>query len=660
MSIQKGNKMIKDIKNNVKNKVESPLDLAKKSFESMFIQHETKLQNLSFIEDFYIPFDNNYAKSDKNKFLMELFGMIFLIEFKQNDIRIKKKTNFTVVEAFNVTHIFNNHSNDKDCCYLLLALRSTNGYIKSNIEIAQNAKFDINKFQETISQNDNYFQMTFNQTEFKDFITEFVLSKINKNVIKYENCGIIQPQQFLGGDFFIDKGAIYKADKNGLIPTLKKDVFIIANDEQCFKLPKLSDSNKTASDIAKNFIENTCESWGDNSIFALLIIGHMIMGLFYETFIDKKKGVPILVVSGVTGCGKSTMIENGNAMFGLDESFLIAGNSTVYGQMSLAQMINGSNICVDDLSDEVISSKSFGNFIKALYNGISRAKRGENKKTEKRKTCSQCVCSTNSTLNGIPEVINRANIITIMNNSLDVSKYHYLNEHKENRRDLSLILPKLLEFDVNEILNIHSELEEYLRQHISDTGIPRILSNVAYMWTGLKLLENVANYSLDELYSKIIDYARNVIETYKSLETPVDMLLNALLTLKNHGIIREHEHYKVFQPENDKIYLQFHKDTLLCAHNNFFRDENRKIKLKIFNNFLNCDNRVVNRGITGNFKGERRQSIIIDITNIPDVQEFSGYSLRNNNISNNHSTNLNTPLDELEAILNNLPSCKDE
>lgn len=652
--------MTKNIKNNVKTKIESPLDLAKKSFETMFIQHEAKLKNLSFIEDFYTPFDNNYTKPSKNKFLMELFGMIFLIEFKQNEIRIKKKTNFTVVEAFNVTHIFNNHSNDKDSCYLLLTLKSTNGYLKSNIEIAQNAKFDINKFQETTSQNDNYFQMTFSQTEFKDFITEFVLSKISKNVITYENCGVVQPQQFLGSDFLIDKGKIYKADKSGLIPTLKKDVFIKSNDEQCFKLPKLSDSDKTAKVIAKNFIENTCESWGENSIFALLIIGHMIMGLFYETFIDKKKGVPILVVSGVTGCGKSTMIENGNAMFGLDESFLIAGNSTVYGQMSLAQMINGANICVDDMSDEVISSKSFGNFIKALYNGMSRAKRGDNKKTEKRKTCSQCVCSTNSTLNGIPEVINRANIITIMNNSLDTSKYKYLNEHKENRRDLSLILPKLLEFDVNEILNVHSDLEKYLRQQIDDTGVPRILSNVAYMWTGLTLLERVADYSLGELHSKIIDYAKNVIETYKSLETPVDMLLNGLLTLKNHGIIKENEHYKVSQPENDKIYLQFHKDTLLCAHNNFFRDENRKIKLKIFNNFLNCDNRVVNKGITGNFKGERRQSIIMDITNIPDVQEFSGYTLRNNNIANTHSANSDNPLDELEAILDLSPSRKNK
>lgn len=185
--------MTKNIKNNVKTKIESPLDLAKKSFETMFIQHEAKLKNLSFIEDFYTPFDNNYTKPSKNKFLMELFGMIFLIEFKQNEIRIKKKTNFTVVEAFNVTHIFNNHSNDKDSCYLLLTLKSTNGYLKSNIEIAQNAKFDINKFQETTSQNDNYFQMTFSQTEFKDFITEFVLSKISKNVITYENCGVVQP-----------------------------------------------------------------------------------------------------------------------------------------------------------------------------------------------------------------------------------------------------------------------------------------------------------------------------------------------------------------------------------------------------------------------------------------------------------------------------------
>lgn len=638
------------MKNKQNDEITSPIDFAKKPFIGIFSSYEKQIKALNFLSDYSFKYSENYAKPDKNKFFLEMFGIIIFVNFNTETIRVKKKANFTVEEVFDVVHIYNNCSNIEDCHYLSINLKASNGYVKKNIKVSHNAKFDVNKFQENLSQNDNYFQITFTATEFKNFMEDCVLSKIEKRIIVYENCGIIKAQQFLGGDFLIDKGTVYRANENGLIPTTKKNVFIKANDEQCFKLPKLSYSIKSPQCIAINFIKNICESWRDNAVLALLATGHMIMGLFFNTF-KAKMGVPILIITGVSGSGKSTTVENGNAIFGMDEDFLIAGNSTVYGQSTLTQLVNGMNICIDDLSDTIIESKGFANYIKALFKAVSRAKGDSNNKNaiKKNKACSQAIYSTNSNLPDIPELANRANVITIMKNSLNTDKFKYFGENRENREELSLLLPKLLEFDNDYVLATHSKLESYLKQHLDNSVVPRIFYNIAYMWTGLTLLEKIANYTPDNIHLEILEYAKSVVEHYKKLPSPVDMLIESLLTLKNHKVIENDVHYKVKQTVEGKVHLTFHKDTMLCAYNHFFRDENRKIKLNVFNNYLKCDYRVVGLSTTGYYKGTRKNSVVLDITEFADVWEFSGFSPSDNTTGNTENS-----LTELETILGNL------
>ncbi len=638
------------MENKPTNEITSPIDFVKNPFIDIFSSYEKQIKALNFLSDYSFKYSENYAKPDKNKFFLEMFGIIVFVNFNTEIIRVRKKANFTVEEVFDVVHIYNNYSNQDDCHYLSISLKASNGYIKKNIKVSHNAKFDVNKFQENLSQNDNYFQITFTATEFKNFMEDCVLSKIEKTIIVYENCGIIKSQQFLGGDFLIDKGSVYRANESGLIPTLEKNVFIKANDEQCFKLPKLSTSNKSPQCIAKNFIKNTCESWGANAVLALLAIGHMIMGLFFSTF-KEKMGVPILIIAGVSGSGKSTTVENGNAIFGMDEDFLIAGNSTVYGQLTLTQLVNGMNICIDDLSDTIIESKGFANYLKGMFKAVSRAKGDNNdkKKINKRPACSQAIYSTNSTLPDIPELANRANVITIMKNSLNTDKFKYFGENRENREELSLLLPKLLEFDNDYVISIHKELENYLKHYLDNSVVPRIFYNIAYMWTGLTLLEEIANYTPENIHLEILEYAKGVVEHYKELPTPIDMLIDSLLTLKNHNIIANEVHYKVKQTVDGRVYLTFHKDTMLCAYNHFFRDENRKIKLSVFNNYLKCDYRVVELSTTGYYKGTRKNSVVLDITEFADVWEFSGFSP-----SCNSNVNTENSLAELETVLGNL------
>ena len=613
--------------NNIEN-IKSPIDFLKKNWKILLDEHKNELLKLEFLEDFKIQLNDDFLFPSKNKFLLELFGMIVSVNFshKTKTLLIKKVSNFTVKNAATGKYIYNDKSGMKDYDYCILTLETNNGYLKSNIEIEGNAKSDYLKFQETLNLNDNNFQIICTQREFKTFYENFILPKLSeKIIITYENCGKIKPNTFLGIDFLIEKENVYRVDNNSLIPTSENNVFIKVNDKRAFRLPILSKSDKSSQIIAKDFILNIIDSWGKNYIYALLAIGHMIMGLFIECFTNKSTGTPVLILSGVSGSGKSTIIKNGISIFGFGDDLLLAGNSTVLSQQFIANKINGANVCVDDLSNTVIESKGFGQTIKNQYNSTPRARKvdyGKNIFLEY--PCSQIVYSTNSTLPMVDALENRVNLITIMKNCLDTDKYRYLPENTKNNEELSLILPELLKLDESEIVKRHKNLVEKIKENI-DKKVPRISHNIAYMWCGIQLLEEIADIRIDNLEEEIIKYAKEAVERYKSIPNEIDKLINGLLTLKELGKIEENIHYHL-RKQNNRVHIMFNKSTLIKIHNdNFSGEPNQKISITVFNNWLKNDERVINRAITGNYNGERKHSIVLDITDSPDVWEFSGY-----------------------------------
>lgn len=467
-------------------KVKSPLDLAKTTYKRLIEDCIGSQTKPNFMECIYIELDNNHTKPDKNAFLHETSGSnIYSVHYnkKKMVLNIKVVTNFTIKDAMSVKIVHNNKGKDKDEEYISLTLKADNGFEQSDIKISGLSKSDYNKFQEALCMESNMFQTSFTVREFKTFYEEFMKPLFNKNkVIIYKNCGKLSPNKFIGGDFLVDNNKIYYANEQGLIPTEDKTVFVKSSDEYPYKLPILSKSTKAPCIVARNFIDNIIESWGENYVLALLAIGHMIMGLYFDKFANSSDGAPILILSGISGCGKSTLIQNGISIFGLYEDFLIAGNSTVLGQQFFAHSVNCMNVCVDDLSDFVISSGAYESNIKGMYKAVPRAKkRNQGKELSIEHQCSQIVYSTNSTLPDIPELVNRANLITITKNSLDTNKYQYLSEHKENNKELSLILPELVKLDENFVKQLHSDFVKYLRQNVDDTGIPRLLHNIAYM-----------------------------------------------------------------------------------------------------------------------------------------------------------------------------------
>ena len=609
--------------------IKSPIDFIKKDWRKLFDEHKERLLRLNFLQEYDIKIDENeFFLPSKNKFLLALFGMIVSIQFyfKDKILSLRKSANFNVSEVATAKYVYNDKSGMDNYEYCNLTLETDKGYKKSNIEIKGNAKSDFQKFQEALNLDDNHFQTMFNHREFKTFYENFILPKLeNKTIITYENCGKIKPNTYLGSDFLIENGNIYRVNEDGLIPTSKENVFIKVNDKRSFRLPKLSNSNKSGQVVAKDFIQNILDSWGENYIHALLAIGHMIMGLFVERFTNKSTGTPVLILSGVSGSGKSTIIKNGISIFGFGDDLLLAGNSTVLGQQFVANKINGANVCVDDLSETVIESKGFGQTIKNQYNSTPRARRIEyGKNIFLEYPCSQIVYSTNSSLPEVDALENRVNLINIMKNYLDTDKYHYLTENTQNNEELSLILPELLKLDEEKIVEKHKELVEEIKGKI-DGKIPRIAHNTAYMWCGIKLLEQIADIEIKDLKSEVIKYAQEAVERYKNIPNELDKLLNELLTLKEMEKIEEGKHYNI-RKEGDRIHIMFHKGTLIKIYNDNFKEPNQKISKTVFNNWLKNDSRVINHKITGNYRGIRKTSIIVDITDIPDMEDFSGYT----------------------------------
>lgn len=611
--------------------VDNPIEQGLKPVDKAIIPYKKKLLKLNFMSKLFISVDEGYQKPSQYNFLVDKYNRIFSVKYTGKKLELALGCNFTVFDAKTVIFVYNDKSGTKEEQYYVIDLIDCNGKIVKNIAIQKTAKFDMNKFQEALSFFGNHFQMNLKIPEFKTLVQEYILPKLAKTMYIYKNPGLIKPQTFLMGNALIDKGEIHWADEDGLIATPDKNIFIKVNENFEYPHPLLHKPIQSGKIVAKKFLQNYCESWGKNLPLALLATGHMVMGLYYEAFV-KKIGVPILIIGGITGSGKSTLVQNGVAIFGFDDNFLNSGDSTVNGQEGVSQSFNGVNICVDDLLDKILESPRFGASIKKLFKSSTKVKRKSyGQAADLSKPCSQTVFSTNGALPDIPELFNRSNIINILDCTLDIEKFQYFEDSGTNRSELSCILVELLKFDETAVLKIHEELKEKLKQALNNEAMSRIVHNIAYMWTGITLLEEIADYKIENLFEEIIKYAKNISAHYKALPTPVDMLLNGLLTLKNHGVINDMCHYKIRQPqdtEDGRIHLIFHKDTLLTAYNRFFAgDESRKIKTNVFNNYLSVDKRVIRTDFTGYYAGARKNSVVFDVSDWDDVLEFAGVSI---------------------------------
>ncbi len=359
------------------------------------------------------------------------------------------------------------------------------------------------------------------------------------------------------------------------------------------------------------------------------------MGLFFDYFLKKNIGIPLLIICGVSSSGKTTLIQNGIAILGMGEDFLIAGDSTANGQQFIAQSINNVACPVDDVFEAVLNSKKLGAKIKSSYRATPKIRmRTFGQEPDLCQICSQLIYTANGNIPQIQELVNRANVISINDTTLDTDNYNYLDENAENREELSLILPELIKYAPEEVFETYKQLKEVLRESLEKIN-NRILSNVAFMWTGLVLLQEIAGISIDNLDGGIIEHAKNVAEDYKNLPTPIDTFLEGLLIMKNLGAIKKGYDYEIKEPqetEDGSVQLIFHKETLRTIYNDFFaKDSDRKIDKAVFNRYLKWDSRVITQDasqkyyqVDNNKRGKNTRSVALNISDWDEVLAFAG------------------------------------
>lgn len=133
-------------------------------------------------------------------------------------------------------------------------------------------------------------------------------------------------------------------------------------------------------------------------------------------------------------------------------------------------------------------------------------------------TCSPLAYSTNETLPDLRELINRLNVVEIFGNNFDADKFKYHefdNSNQNNLKELSLILPEFLKYTKESILAMYERNFEVLKNNVKDTQ-KRVISNIAYAYTGAQMLSYISGVEFENLEEKVITYAQEQVEKYEN------------------------------------------------------------------------------------------------------------------------------------------------
>ena len=614
--------------------VSKPSDLMKSPIEKAFDDNAKKLKNKDFKKNVEFPSISKYRYEKPFVPFMVYKSCTYSTHIKENSLIVKYKASFEAIRARYIRFISDINNSLKDELYIAITIKCYNGHVVKDILLKNSAKFEEKEFQRALSARSNHAMANFTPAEYKTFMQMFVLPLLNTEYRLYKNAGLIAPQTFLCKNCLIYKGCKYWADDEGFIKHPEEDCYIKISDEFEYIPPILSESSKSGKVVANDLLQNYYETLGENRYLHLFILGHMAMGLHYKAFTKLKLGAPIPIVCGTSCAGKSVTTNNGISLFGLSDELMMAGDTSLYGAEGTANAFIGVTINTDDLSEEILESSRFRSNIKKAFKSSPRFRRknhGQN--SDKVQINSQLCYSSNGALPELKESITRANVYSFVKSSIDTENFQYFPENIENCKELSLILVELLKYSHDDAFNLHKKLLNKLKEKSVEKVDSRILHNVAYMWTGIAMLEEIADFQIPNLENAILDYTKMLNNKVKVLPTPIDIFLSGLLIMKNQEIIRKEHDYILVQPEDSEygyIELRFHKETLFNIYNNFFRyDKTYKLNRQILWEHLSNDDRAI-RDISQRYrndngkKGKSQTFCLLNITDWDEVFEFAG------------------------------------
>ena len=240
------------------------------------------------------------------------------------------------------------------------------------------------------------------------------------------------------------------------------------------------------------------------------------------------------------------------------------------------------NVCIDDVKGETLNSANFTVLVRGAYKAIPRTRmlpygRG----VEYIHTCSPLAYSTNETLPDLREVINRMNVIEIFGKIFKADKFKYYevnNNGNDNLKELSLILPEFLKYSKDDVIKFYEQIFKMLKANVQDTQ-NRVVSNIAYAYTGALMLLNIAGIEVDNLQEMVIEYAKTQIQKYENIKNVVDKVLAEIVTLYELKQLEKGTHFRIVKTSiegKECLQVRFKKDVIIHAINKYYGNDRKK------------------------------------------------------------------------------------
>ena len=550
---------------NEENQPNSPIALIAKLIEEVLNSPalKPKLEKADFLNTIQIDgLKHPVRDMNKNKKLVKAGNQTFLVTKKGTNYNVTVKADFTVEKCEEQVEIKKGKKIREN---YVLTLKAKSGK-ETDVMISDKAKTDQKVFASTINEQSNGFNHNFSNNEFQQFMHQFVSNKVSKEVEIHHNTGDIGGGRYLMENACIDNGKTTFAMDNGYIPY--DDNKFLKPSNNLSGCPKLAKTIRTSKEIVNELIINLQSAWGASMAIPIIICGYAVMCTRYSLFATKS-GFPTLMLFGDSGSGKSTCTALAAGILGYDRTALLSGSSTLLSQMQLASERVNSIVIIDDLKSISKDRKEYSNFvglIKTLFNGQARMKMSKDQKIDGIEVSSPIAFSSNEAPIGLKEVENRCLVLNVFKGCFDSSKYEYFDDKK--MKELSALLPDILKYSEDEILNLYCEIKASLKKkHLCVED--RILNNYAIAIAGARVLFDIAELdmkSIEEFIDKIISEAT---DSYNEIEDKVESVLSLIPKLIEVNFLSERDIKIRFDLSPEPV-VMFHTQTLIDAYNRYY------------------------------------------------------------------------------------------
>lgn len=346
------------------------------------------------------------------------------------------------------------------------------------------------------------FSIEMTEKQFKKYKKEWYESA---NLRTIYTCAGLQAQKYIWSNAELsltDYQLTYVTDCN----SIREEQSLVDLKKTCKAV--LYPSEKPWRSIFEEFFTTFIATFPNYAVLTSFGVALGIM--FWDIFQDVAQGFAPVLFIGESESGKSTLLMLIAAIYGLDSSDYMSGDSTTYAVMREMSSRLNIPVCIEELQPEVMTK--YEQIVKNVFAKISRA-RGKNDEIERLPIFTGFVATSNYFFSKpTQQLLNRLAFATMKKGQFNLNNFPYFD--REKQKELSQILPILLRFR-SRIKDIYFNVFKYLSQILPNRG--RHLSTLAISGTMWYIINNILRYQVVDLATVSVEYDK-MLQSYLSAE----------------------------------------------------------------------------------------------------------------------------------------------